>query len=122
MICSICTRVQPSYLNSKLTEIMPGLTAKVFRTYNASITLEHQLPSQMEAGLTPKEKARRCDTGACPLGSQRAPVQMVHYNNANRQVAILCNHQRTIPKGFGAVLEKLLEKARARPVCEAHGH
>ena len=27
-------------LNAHLKEIMPGLTAKVFRTYNASITLD----------------------------------------------------------------------------------
>ena len=29
-----------SKLNAHLKELMPGLTAKVFRTYNASITLD----------------------------------------------------------------------------------
>ena len=33
-------RVNTSTLNSHLTTIMEGLTAKVFRTYNASITLQ----------------------------------------------------------------------------------
>ena len=33
-------RVNTSTLNSHLTTIMDGLTAKVFRTYNASITLQ----------------------------------------------------------------------------------
>lgn len=30
-------------LNNKLKELMEGLSAKVFRTYNASITLDQQL-------------------------------------------------------------------------------
>ena len=32
-----------SILNEYLSSLMPGLTAKVFRTYNASITLQDQL-------------------------------------------------------------------------------
>lgn len=34
---------QTSVLNKHLQELMDGLTAKVFRTYNASITLQQQL-------------------------------------------------------------------------------
>lgn len=52
---------------------MPGLTAKVFRTYNASITLQEQLKNTPVDG-TVDEK-------------------MLAYNRANRDVAILCNHQ-----------------------------
>ena len=32
---------------------------------------------------------------------------MLHYNRANRQVAILCNHQRTVPKAHSTQMEKL---------------
>lgn len=32
-----------SKLNAHLKELMPGLTAKVFRTYNASITLDEMV-------------------------------------------------------------------------------
>lgn len=32
-----------SKLNAHLKELMPGLTAKVFRTYNASITLQSEV-------------------------------------------------------------------------------
>lgn len=32
--------IDTSKLNAHLKELMPGLTAKVFRTYNASITLD----------------------------------------------------------------------------------
>lgn len=37
------TVLQTSILNKHLQELMDGLTAKVFRTYNASITLQQQL-------------------------------------------------------------------------------
>lgn len=32
-----------SKLNAHLKELMPGLTAKVFRTYNASVTLDEMV-------------------------------------------------------------------------------
>lgn len=42
---------------------MDGLTAKVFRTYNASITLQQQL-KQLTSGLSPREI--RCITRTAP--------------------------------------------------------
>ena len=36
-------RLDTSKLNKHLTSLMDGLTAKVFRTYNASVTLQQQL-------------------------------------------------------------------------------
>ena len=36
-------RLDTSSLNDHLKKIMPGLTAKCFRTYNASFTLQQQL-------------------------------------------------------------------------------
>ena len=68
-------------LNAKLTSFMPGLTAKVFRTYNASVTLEKQLKTTYPAGTSVEE-------------------MVTQYNDANREVAILCNHQRTLPKNW----------------------
>ena len=35
-----------SKLNAHLKELVPGLTAKVFRTYNASFTLDEQVFSK----------------------------------------------------------------------------
>lgn len=35
--------LQTNMLNKHLSSLMSGLTAKVFRTYNASITLQQQL-------------------------------------------------------------------------------
>ena len=42
-------RLNTSILNEYLSSLMPGLTAKVFRTYNASITLQDQLNKLTDA-------------------------------------------------------------------------
>lgn len=82
----------PPVLNKHLNSLMKGLTAKVFRTYNASITLEKELPSAEDLeGLPIQDK-------------------VVRYNAANRQVAILCNHQKTVSKAAETMFENLQEK------------
>ena len=82
----------PSMLNAHLKEIMEGLTAKVFRTYNASKTLQDELRKTEELAswrsLTPMQK-------------------VVEYNNANREVAILCNHQKSVSKAQTTQLETI---------------
>ena len=71
---------------------MSGLSAKVFRTFNASITLEKELPDAAAmVGMNLQEKLNL-------------------YNTANRQVAILCNHQRTVSKAAETMFENLNEK------------
>lgn len=79
-------RLDPSILNKYLQNYMPGLTAKVFRTYNASKTMQDQLD------LIPNK------------GS--VAEKILKYNAANRTVAILCNHQRTVTKGHAQTVEK----------------
>jgi len=82
----------PSTLNKHLNSLMKGLTAKVFRTYNASFTLEDLLPTpESLVGLT-------------------VPEMIAKYNDANREVAILCNHQKTVSKAAEAQLESANEK------------
>lgn len=84
--------LNPIILNKHLTSLMKGLTAKVFRTFNASITLERELPSvESLQGMSIQDK-------------------IVQYNAANRQVAILCNHQKTISKAAETMFENLNEK------------
>lgn len=41
-------QLDTSKLNAHLKELMPGLTAKVFRTYNASITLDEMVISRKD--------------------------------------------------------------------------
>lgn len=40
--------INPTKLNEYLSSLMPGLTAKVFRTFNASNTLQQKLKSAVE--------------------------------------------------------------------------
>lgn len=91
-------------LNKYLKSLMDGLTAKVFRTYNASITLQRELAAIADsAHKLPNEQ------------------KLLMYNRANRQVAILCNHQRTIKQsqfsaGIGGLKLLLVELLRKREV------
>lgn len=86
----IFDRLQTASLNKYLGSLMPGLSAKVFRTYNASHTF------QKELAKTPAE------------GS--IPELVLAYNRANREVAVLCNHQRSIPKTHQQAMERLNER------------
>ncbi|CAN1790382.1 DNA topoisomerase 1 beta [Linum perenne] len=79
-----------SKLNAHLKELMPGLTAKVFRTYNASITLDEQLYEETEDGDVAEK--------------------VVVYQKANKQVAIICNHQRTVSKSHDSQMMRLTER------------
>lgn len=85
-------RISPSTLNKHLQGYMKGLTAKVFRTYNASKTMQDQMDLIENEG-TVSEKVMR-------------------YNAANRTVAILCNHQRTVTKGHQGSVERIQEKIK----------
>ncbi|XP_044968892.1 DNA topoisomerase 1 beta-like [Hordeum vulgare subsp. vulgare] len=90
-------KLDTTKLNAHLKALMPGLTAKVFRTYNASITLDAILNKETTDG-TPDEKAKV-------------------YQRANKEVksfthffAIICNHQRAVPKSHDSQMNKLNEK------------
>jgi len=72
---------------------MPGLTAKVFRTFNASFTFQDQLQK-----LTPADG--------------NVAEKLLAYNRANREVAVLCNHQRAVSKGHAASMEKIEDKVK----------
>merc|ERR1712227_412061 len=84
----------PTILNQHLSSLMPGLSAKVFRTYNASETLQNELPTtESMRGMLERDK-------------------VVAYNEANRKVAILCNHQRTASKATETSIDGLKQKLK----------
>ncbi|OJA11705.1 hypothetical protein AZE42_02095 [Rhizopogon vesiculosus] len=87
-------RVNTSLLNKHLASYMKGLTAKVFRTYNASITFQQQLDEGTPTDATVQEKLNA-------------------YNHANRMVAILCNHQRSAPKTHEQSMGKMRDRLRS---------
>nr|XP_014352319.1 PREDICTED: DNA topoisomerase 1-like [Latimeria chalumnae] len=88
-------RLSTTTLNKHLQDLMDGLTAKVFRTYNASITLQQQLKE-----LTDPE--------------DNVAAKILSYNRANRAVALLCNHQRAPPKTFEKSMLNLQAKIEAK--------
>ncbi|GAA0171726.1 DNA topoisomerase [Lithospermum erythrorhizon] len=81
-----------SKLNAHLKELVPGLTAKVFRTYNASKTLDDLLSAETNVGDVAEN--------------------IVVYQHANKEVAIICNHQRTVSKSHDQQMERLDEKIK----------
>uniref|UniRef100_A0A8C4S3Z3 DNA topoisomerase n=1 Tax=Erpetoichthys calabaricus TaxID=27687 RepID=A0A8C4S3Z3_ERPCA len=87
-------KLNTTLLNKHLQSLMPGLSAKVFRTYNASITLQEQLQVLTD--------------------SDSIPEKILAYNRANRAVAILCNHQRAPPKTFEQSMTNLNTKIASR--------
>ncbi|KAG6869125.1 hypothetical protein C0993_001690 [Termitomyces sp. T159_Od127] len=87
-------RVNTSSLNKHLTSEMKGLTAKVFRTFNASSTFQRLLDEDDLSSASQQEKLNA-------------------YNRANRMVAILCNHQRSAPKTHDQSMEKMRHKLRS---------
>ncbi|SBT70712.1 topoisomerase I, putative [Plasmodium malariae] len=158
-----------SKLNEYLKEIMPTLSAKVFRTYNASITLDQQLKRIKEINGKSdddlflfddsdiqKNKRRKLGNVSSPTSissdisdstqneksnpveedvindstssnnknilkennaeDKNSPIEVDvsnvndlinFFNNANREVAILCNHQRSIPKQHDTAMSKI---------------
>ncbi|KAM4864729.1 DNA topoisomerase I, mitochondrial isoform 2-T2 [Thomomys bottae] len=99
---SLFDKLTTSSLNKHLQDLMDGLTAKVFRTYNASVMLQERLRA-----LTPAS------------GSQADKV--LAYSRANQAVAVLCNHQRAVPKSFEKSMQALHRKmdAKEAQVAEA---
>ena len=91
--------VNSAMVNQFLSSIVPGLSAKVFRTYHASATTEEALRS--------KDVSRSDDL-----------EKLYFAKEANLRAAMFCNHQRTPPKTWDQSLAKKegkLEEARARP-------
>ncbi|KAI1865485.1 uncharacterized protein JN550_008242 [Neoarthrinium moseri] len=91
----IFDRLNTSQLNKHLSSYMPGLTAKVFRTYNASYTM-----SRLLKDLKFPPNATLAD-------------KMYEYTKANREVAILCNHKRTVTASHEATMEKMGDRINA---------
>ena len=80
--------INASKLNEFLKGLMDNLSAKVFRTFNASFTLQRELDKEDMIEEVLEEKLK-------------------YYKKANRDVAILCNHQKTVGKNYDQTTEKL---------------
>ncbi len=87
-------------LNDYLKSFMPKLTSKVFRTYNASETFQKGL-NKIEA-----DKIEKLSEG------ERINFLLELINQANAEVAILCNHQKAISASFKNQIAKIDERIK----------
>ena len=76
------------HVNEFLGKIVKGMTAKVFRTYLATIVVKDYLKKVDE------------------LDSKSENIKIYHAKLANLEAAVTCNHKRTIPKTFEESLQK----------------
>jgi len=89
---SIFLGVRSENVKAFLSEAVPGLTAKVLRTYHASKTVKDRLGDARIAAEDPDYLKRY----ACTM--------------ANLNAAVICNHKRKLPKNW----EESLAKKKAR--------
>jgi len=87
-------KIDPSIINDYFKEFMHDLSAKVFRTYNASNTLEEQL----------------AEFDNSTVHTKKTTDLVNFYNDANKKVAVLCNHQKGVAKSHSESITKLQAK------------
>ena len=93
--------INPSMLNIYLKSMMEDLTAKVFRTYNASELFQNEL-NNIDKEIDKLDKK----------DDDKINLILDMYNRANIKVAMLCNHQKNISKSFNDQLKKINEKIK----------
>jgi len=91
----IFSGVRSEKVNAFLGEVMPGLTAKVFRTYHSSRAVKKFLEA--------------LDIKPDDLEFKKKYAAMM----ANLEAAILCHHKRKLPKNWAESLKKKEERLRA---------
>lgn len=92
--------INSSSLNDYLESFMKGLTAKVWRTYNASYLFQKEL-----------DKAKESVIMKIPE-SERINYLVTFFNQANTSVALLCNHQKNVSSNIDKQLETINERIK----------
>lgn len=96
-------KIKSNDINKYLNNFMENLTAKVFRTYNASNTFQKELNKiyqKYEKEYIPEE-----------LNSKQYLKELINlYNNANLKVAKLCNHQKNSSKSYKDKIKEIDDK------------
>jgi DNA topoisomerase-1 len=91
--------INSSDLNEYLKTFNENLTAKVFRTFNASYLFQQELDKITEK-YSSYDKADKLN------------LLLTMFNKANAKVAMLCNHQKNVSKGFEESVDKINEKIK----------
>jgi len=82
-------------LNNYLDSMMKGLTAKVWRTFNASMLFQKELDNVNETKLSKIPE------------SEKINYLISIFNQANTAVAILCNHQKNVSTSLDKTLKTI---------------
>ena len=86
--------ITSSNINEYLSSFMEGLTAKVWRTYNASLLFQKEIDKIKE------DKINDIDP------NERLNYLIAMFNQANTAVALLCNHQKSGNSSIDNTLDK----------------
>jgi DNA topoisomerase-1 len=92
-------KIVPNDVNKYLQSFMKGLSAKVFRTFNASYLFQKELKKITNRYETYNE-------------TDKINILLDEFNKANAKVATLCNHQKAVSKSFGDQLDKISERIK----------
>lgn len=89
--------INSSALNDYLDSFLTGLTAKVWRTYNASFTFQKELEKLVSS--------KKIDSFTEP--DERLNYLIAVFNQANTEVALLCNHQKAVTTNLDTTIDKI---------------
>ena len=96
----IFDQINTNLLNKYLKDMMKNLTAKVFRTYNASNVFQNEINIINDKFDNIKDKENQLN------------IILDLYNRANLKVATLCNHQKNVSKSFNESIENFNSKIK----------
>ncbi len=97
-IAQIFPTIRSTHVNRFLSEVYPELSAKVFRTYHASVTMREELKTS---------KARKVDPEF---------VKKEAFRRANLEVARVMNHTKQAPPGWNRSAERYKERIKKSEV------
>jgi len=93
-IAQIFPTIRSTHVNRFLSEVYPELTAKVFRTYHATVTMREELRSS---------KAKKMDPEF---------IKKEAFKRANLEVARVMNHTKMAPKGWSSSADRYKERIK----------
>lgn len=93
-------KITSADINKYLQSFMPNLTAKVFRTFNASYLFQKELNKITKKYDTYDE-------------ANKINILFDEFNKANAKVALLCNHQKKVSASFNTQIDKINQQIKA---------
>ncbi|MFW9927300.1 MAG: DNA topoisomerase I, partial [Candidatus Thorarchaeota archaeon] len=93
-IAQIFPSIRSTHVNKFLSEVYPELTAKVFRTYHATVVMREELKTS---------KAKKIDLEF---------IKKAAFKRANLEVARVMNHTKQAPKGWNRSANRFKERIK----------